>query len=42
MSDLHLKYSGKAPKTWLDKHELKLLALQEQERLFEDKESEMR
>lgn len=42
MSDLHLKYSGKAPKTWLDKHELKLLALQEEERLFEDKESEMR
>ena len=42
MSDLHLKYSGKSPKTWLDKYELQLLALQEKEQTFEAKESEMR
>ena len=42
LSDLHLKYSGKAPKTWLDKHESKLLTLGKKEELFEGKESEMR
>ena len=42
MSDLHLKYSGKAPKTWLDEYELKLLSLEEKERLFEEKEAEIR
>ena len=42
LSDLHLKYSGKAPKTWLDKHESKLLTLEKKEELFEEKESEMR
>ena len=42
LSDLHLKYSGKAPKTWLDKYELELLSLQEKEELFEEKEEELR
>lgn len=42
MSDLHLKYSGKSPKTWLDKYELQLLALQEKEQVFEAKEAELR
>ncbi|MCW4017765.1 MAG: hypothetical protein NWF00_03675 [Candidatus Bathyarchaeota archaeon] len=42
MSDLHLKYSGKSPKTWLDKYELQLFALQEKEEVFEAKEAEMR
>jgi len=42
LSDLHLKYSGKAPKTWLDKHESKLLTLEKKEELFEEKESEIR
>jgi predicted Holliday junction resolvase-like endonuclease len=42
MSDLHLKYSGMAPKTWLDKYELQLLTLQEKEKLFEEKEDELR
>ncbi len=41
MSDLHLKYSGKAPKTWLDKYELQLLSLQEKDRLFTEKEAEL-
>lgn len=42
MSDLHLKYSGKSPKTWLDKYELKLLELQDKEQVFQAKEAEMR
>ena len=42
LSDLHLKYSGKTPKTWLDKHESKLLTLEKKEELFKEKESEMR
>jgi len=42
LSDLHLKYSGKAPKTWLDRHELRLLSLEKKETLFEEKEGEMR
>jgi predicted Holliday junction resolvase-like endonuclease len=41
ISDLHLKYSGKATKTWLDKYELQLLSLQEKEHLFEEKEAEL-
>jgi len=42
LSDLHLKYSGKAPKTWLDKYELEDLSLQNKEQLFEEKEEELR
>jgi len=42
LSDLHLKYTGKAPRTWLDKHELKLLFQEKKEKLFEEKEAKMR
>jgi len=42
LSDLHLKYGGRAPKTWLDKHELQLLRLQEKVAAFEEKEGELR
>ncbi len=42
MSDLHLKYSGETPKTWLDEYELQLLALEEKEQVFEAKEAELR
>ena len=42
LSDLHLKYLGKAPRTWLDRYESKLLAQEKKERLFKEKESEMR
>jgi predicted Holliday junction resolvase-like endonuclease len=42
MSDLHLKYFGKSPKTWLDEYELQLLALEEKEQVFRVKEAELR
>jgi len=42
LSDLHLKYTGKAPRTWLDKHESNLLSLEKKEKLFEEKEAKMR
>ena len=42
LSDLHLRYTGKAPKTWLDKHEQKLLALQKRKDRFDEKEREIR
>jgi len=42
LSDLHLKYLGKAPRTWLDRYESKLLAQQKREMLFEEKASKMR
>ncbi|MGB9842216.1 MAG: Holliday junction resolvase-like protein [Candidatus Bathyarchaeales archaeon] len=42
LSDLHLRYTGKAPKTWLDKYEQKLMVLQRKEELFEEKERELR
>ncbi len=42
MSDLHLKYSGKSPKTWLDEYELQLLELDGKERAFDAKEAELR
>ena len=42
LSDLHLKYLGEAPRTWLDKYDSKLLAQEKKERLFEEKENEMR
>jgi Predicted secreted endonuclease distantly related to archaeal Holliday junction resolvase len=42
MSDLHLKYSGKSPKTWLDKYELQVLELEEKEQVFAAKEAELR
>ena len=42
LSDLHLKYTGKAPRTWLDKYELKLLFQEKKEKLFGEKEANMR
>ena len=42
LSDLHLKYLGRAPRTWLDKYESKILAQEKNERLFGEKESKMR
>ena len=42
LSDLHLKYSGKAPKTWLDRYDSKLLKLQKMEERFEEKEQKIR
>jgi predicted Holliday junction resolvase-like endonuclease len=42
MSDLHLKYSGVSPKTWLDEYELQLLELEAKEQTFEAKEAELR
>jgi len=42
LSDLHLKYVGKAPKTWLDEYESKMLSLQKKVEAFEEKEKEIR
>jgi len=42
LSDLHLRYTGKAPKTWLDIHDQKSLMLERKEKLFEQKEDEIR
>jgi len=42
LNDLHLKYSGKAPKTWLDTYESQLLSLEEQTAIFAEKEQKIR
>ena len=42
LSDLHLKYTGKAPRTWLDKYDSKLLAQEKKESAFEKQEGKMR
>lgn len=42
LSDLHLRYVGKAPKTWLDKYDYKLLTQQKKEELFEQEEAKIR
>jgi len=42
LSDLHLKYKGKAPRTWLDKYDTKLKRVEKQETEFEEKERKMR
>ena len=42
LSDLHMKYSGKAPKTWLDTYDSKLLSLEKLEVKFSEKEREIR
>jgi len=42
LSDLHLKYTGKAPKTWLDTYESKTVHLMEKEELFKTQEKELR
>jgi hypothetical protein len=36
LSDLHLRYTGKAPKTWLDSYDQSLLELQGKEKSFEE------
>lgn len=42
LSDLHLKYTGKAPKTWLDTYESNTIHLMEKEELFKTQEKELR
>jgi len=42
LSDLHLKYTGKAPKTWLDEYESKVLGVQQREEKFDEKEQKLR
>jgi predicted Holliday junction resolvase-like endonuclease len=42
LSDLRLKYKGKAPSTWLDIHDLKSRQLQTREEKFDEKESKIR
>ena len=42
LSDLQLKYSGKAPKTWRDRYDSQLLKLEKSEERFEEKESKIR
>lgn len=42
LSDLQLKYSGKAPKTWLDRYDSNLLKLEKREERFEENESKIR
>ena len=41
-SDLRLQYAGDAPETWLDKYDLKIMAIQKKEDKFKAKEKEMR
>jgi predicted Holliday junction resolvase-like endonuclease len=42
VSDLRLKAKGTAPKTWLDKYELKDQTLSEKEEEFEEQEAKLR
>jgi predicted Holliday junction resolvase-like endonuclease len=42
VSDLRLKTKGPAVRTWLDDYEMEGLKLSKKERLFEEKESELR
>lgn len=42
LSDLHLRYTGKVPKTWLDKYESKKLTIGKKEEIFDEKESKLR
>jgi predicted Holliday junction resolvase-like endonuclease len=42
LSDLHLKYRGTAPKTWLDTFETKVSAAEKKESLFDEKEAKLR
>jgi predicted Holliday junction resolvase-like endonuclease len=42
LSDLHLKYSGKAPETWLDTYESEIVGLMKREEMFETQENELR
>jgi len=42
LSDLRLKYKGKAPRTWLDNHQTKVIRLEKKEFLFDEKEDNLR
>lgn len=42
LSDLHLRYTGKAPKTWLDQIEAKNQILEAKEEKFGEKEAKLR
>lgn len=42
LSDLHLRYTGKAPKTWLDDYDGKVLKLEEKEASFEEEREKIR
>lgn len=42
LSDLHLRYEGKVPRTWLDTHELKAKRLEKKESSFAEKEQALR
>ncbi|MFC1507196.1 Holliday junction resolvase-like protein [Thermoproteota archaeon] len=42
LSDLRLKYKGKAPRTWLDNHQTKEIRLENKELLFDEKENKLR
>lgn len=42
LSDLHLRSKEKAPKTWLDVHELKISIVERKEDKFDDEESAIR
>jgi len=42
LSELDLQYEGKAPETWLDKYEAKMLELEKKEEKFEEKEKDLR
>jgi predicted Holliday junction resolvase-like endonuclease len=42
VSDLKIRYEGKAPKTWLDTYDLKSMGLDKKEANLDEKESEMR
>jgi predicted Holliday junction resolvase-like endonuclease len=41
LSDLHLKYKGEAPRTWLDTYESKLRRLEEQQEGFKKEEKKL-
>ena len=42
LSEIHLRYTGKAPKTWLDEFETRVMLFQQKEQAFKKKEGEMR
>lgn len=41
LSELHLRYTGKAPKTWLDEFESRVTMFQQKKHAFKEKEDEM-
>lgn len=42
LSDLHLKYGGKAPRTWLDKYDANKSQIDNMETEFDEKEDKLR